>query len=261
MTEKGTLTDFEGSTVRINDIPMPAKPNVMQACRSVLKKKMEVDFTVEQIDGILTVTNIAPHQDKAAHEKAKAMGFGEPTPGPAPAAKQEEKKDCTSSGTPADAGLKPDVRSGPKKIDGEIININPEKRNLALRSLDEKGYEITTLFVWRENRDLDQAAIKQKPGWYVTVTYETQGEINHAQDIKYCDRPASMKKKTGYSGGSGKPYTPRNEKPMIYESAFKSCVDLVRDTDFAGMDYAARVEAVRVEADKVARWIAKEGGA
>ncbi|MFA5379954.1 MAG: hypothetical protein WC455_29610 [Dehalococcoidia bacterium] len=210
-TNQGILTDKEGTGfpgLRIDDKPWTVAPYV-QRYLDAIPKKAPVCF--QTTDGKIT---------KIWEDKPEQ---------PATQPQQEQKKETARpQEAPADAGLKPDVRSGPKKIDGEIININPEKRNLALRSLDEKGYEITTLFVWRENRDLDQAAIKQKPGWYVTVTYEAQGEINHAQDIKYCDRPASMKKKTGYSGGSGKTYTPRNEKPGIYGCCYKEACETMR---------------------------------
>ena len=90
------------------------------------------------------------------------------------------------------------------------------------------------------------------------VTYRTQGDRELLSDVKYAERPAGQRK-GGYGGG--RPYTPRNEKPMIYESAFKSCAELVRPDDFKGMDYAARVEAVRVEAEKIAKWIVRDGGA
>jgi hypothetical protein len=92
---------------------------------------------------------------------------------------------------------------------------------------------------------------KFKSGYKARITYEHAGDSNTLIDI------VSLYKK----GGGGGNYQPRNEKPMAYESAFKSCVELVRDTDFPDMPYVDRVEEIRKIADKIGKWIVTEGGA
>jgi hypothetical protein len=52
-----------------------------------------------------------------------------------------------------------------------------------------------------------------------------------------------------------------NEKPMAYESAFKSCTELVRDTDFQDLTYEQRIKAVLDQAEIVGDWIVRKGGA
>jgi len=90
MTLSGTLTDFEGTTVRIDDKPYPATAHVMKVCSVVLGKKARVDYKIEEIDGIPTVTDIRKHQE------------GQPAPAAAPQ-QQEKKEISTSPTTPAAA--------------------------------------------------------------------------------------------------------------------------------------------------------------
>jgi len=236
----GILSDFEGDTARIDNEPVKMTAAAAKWCADKLKKGMSVTyevFTGGDKDGWISKiyqdksVDIAGDAVDQAKAKMAANGFSQPAP-----AKQEEKTTSTSTlGTPAGNGL-------PKTVEGKISVINPGTRSF---NLWREDFKVT--IVWSPSKDSEMAKFKQ---WdMVKVTYEV-GTPNHLTDI--------IGEKKGYGGG--KTYTPRNEKPMIYESAFKSCVDLVRDTDFPGMDYAARVEAVRAEADKIAKWIAKEGG-
>lgn len=255
MTLTGKLSDFEGDVARINDIPKKMLPAAAKWCNDRLKKGMTIDYDVVE-DGehkgwiaklwerkAAPVTDIAGDAVERAQEKMAKAGFGQPT-------QQGGKGSCTSPNTPADAGLNSDVRSASKTLKGSISSVNAAKKILIVEDTDG----ITHGFAYPV--ELDVLINKQKPGWFVEVTYRTQGDRELLSDVKYAERPANMRK-----GGSGWKSQPRNEKPMIYESAFKSCAELVRPDDFKGMDYAARVEAVRTEAEKIAKWMIVNGGA
>ena len=230
MTLTGKL-DFEGDTARIEGDSQASRkmlPAAAKWCADRLKKGMIVDAElVPDGDKHGWISKIYEH-------------------------KQEEKKDCTSTSTPAGAGLNPDVRSGPKKIEGEIIAIDPGKRTMALRSLDEKGYEITTLFVWREARDLDQTAQKQKPGWYVCATYEAQGDRNLMIDVRYADRPANMRRQGGNGGNrGGRQFQPRNERLILFQNMHTAALNgAMHATTPDSQDYDEFMDMVYVRAKK-----------
>jgi hypothetical protein len=55
---------------------------------------------------------------------------------------------------------------------------------------------------------------------------------------------------------------PRNEKPMIFESVFKSCCDQAeQEADFHNKTYEQRMEAIWAVAKKISLEIVKESGA
>lgn len=250
----GTLTDFEGTTARIDDVPHPAFDSVMKICRSLLSRKSKVEYKLTDRG---EVCDIRPHKENG----------GQPAPAAQPQAKPSEKS--TSPEKPATGSLQPDIRSGLKQIDGEIVAIDTVKRTMVLRSLDEKGYEVTTALSWKEAKVLDQTAQKQKPGWYVTVSYEIQGERNLMTDVKYAERPANMKRSQGGKGSSGgRPFTPRNEKPIIYQCCFKEAVETARKmfvrTDGAPYDETAFnhvMDIALTRAKKDAAELIRESGA
>jgi hypothetical protein len=133
------------------------------------------------------------------------------------------------------------------ELKGKVAIIDQEKRTITLK--DPEG--ILHPFTWTE--PLDVVMRKWKEGYYLTITHD--GEI--LKNAKYWQEGKDSFPK---NQGSGRPFTPRNEKPTAYESAFKSCVELVRPEDFKGLDYAARVAAVRTEAEKIGDWILQKGG-
>ena len=189
---------------------------------------------------------------EAYNNKMQAAGFT--THNPAPVTTEQEKKaPCTSPTTPAAPAF--------WSIPGVVETIDHAARKVTIS--DEAGNQ--TPLTWAEGF-LDKGFGNLKPGYFREFGGETgsqriasvkwiEGEMPAWVKAKY----AALNPKTG--GGGGRPYAPRNEKPMIYESAFKSCAELVRPDDFKGMDYAARVEAVRVEAEKIAKWMITNGGA
>ena len=133
-----------------------------------------------------------------------------------------------------------------KEFNGAVSAIDTSKRILTM--FDEHG--VTHPFKWTE--PLDVVLAKQKIGYGLTLKYDDETRV--LKSAVFWSKPE------GFNKGKGKSYAPRNEKPMIHESAFKTCADLVRDTDFPGQTYEQRVEAVRVQAEKIAFWMMKGSG-
>jgi hypothetical protein len=134
----------------------------------------------------------------------------------------------------------------PEETIGKITTIDPIKGTLVIDSWDGKFMSTHPFHIVPE---LDLVLKKQKPGYFVQITHE--GEL--AKNIKFANKPDN------WPQGKGN-FKPRNEKPTIYESAFKTCAELVRIDDFPGKSYAERIESVRIEADKIARWMVTESG-
>jgi hypothetical protein len=138
-----------------------------------------------------------------------------------------------------------------QEFKGKVSAIEMKERKLSMK--DETG--APHIFKWTE--PLDIVMQKWKAGYYLTLKYDSDTYL--LKNATYWQEGKDTFPKT--QSGGGRPYAPKNDKPMAYESAFKSCVELVRDTDFPGMGYAERVEAVMKEADKIGKWIVNEGGA
>jgi len=96
-----------------------------------------------------------------------------------------------------------------------------------------------------------------KQWFFVSISAEKSGEYWRVIDQTYFKRPDDWP--VSQQGGGGRPQ--RNEKPMAYESSFKSCTELVRDTDFPDLTYEQRIKAVLDQAEIVGDWIVRKGGA
>lgn len=244
----GKLSDFEGDQVRIEGDPQTTRkmlPAAAKWCNDRLKKGMTVDCQiVADGDKKGWISKISEHYPRAqdTQQKMNQSGFGQP---------QEEKKDCTSSNTPA---ANPSNSTGLKTVEGQIVFINPEQHKVTVK--DRAGESHT--FIWPPAMHEKMSGLKQ--WWFAKLTGEHEADVGlwrlTAQD--FFKRPDDWPFQKG--GGKGN-WQPRNEKPMAYESAFKTCAELVRPDDFPGMAYANRIEAVRTEADKIAKWIVESGGA
>lgn len=163
---------------------------------------------------------------------------------------KQEGPACTSPAAPASPAL--------KTVEGQITFVDPAAHKITVK--DRAGASHT--FVWPPT--LHDKMSQQKQWWFIRVTGEHQADVDLWKLVStdFFKRPDDWPAGNGGKGfGGNRPYTPRNEKPMVYESAFKSCADLVRDTDFPGLSYADRVEEVRIAAEKIAKWIVTEGGA
>jgi hypothetical protein len=103
---------------------------------------------------------------------------------------------------------------------------------------------------------LNDSMARLKQWFFVSISAEKSGEYWRVIDQTYFKRPDDWP--THQPPGGGRPQ--RNEKPMAYESAFKSCCELVRDTDFPGLPYADRIKSVLDQAEIVGDWIVRKGG-
>jgi hypothetical protein len=175
----------------------------------------------------------------------------------APATPQEKVKDCTSPETPvvaAPAPAKPAPTNGLKTVVGQIASIDAGKRAIAIK--DDK--DTLHLFHWLAANDA--AFSRLQKWWFAKITGEQRGEDDWiATSQTKADKPAGWKNAGG--GYGGKPVVPRNEKPMIYESAFKSCVDLFDpEKDGKGKSYEENVARVIAQADLVVKWMIAGSG-
>ena len=212
-TNKGILTDKEGTGfpgLRIDDKPWTVAPFV-QRYLDAIPKKAPVCF--QTTDGKITKI----WEDKGDQQPASAAG-------------NTEK--CTSPGTPADQPLNADVRSAPKTLKGSVTSVNTAKSLLVIE--DTEG--ITHGFAY--TAELDILVKKQKPGWFVEVTYRTQGDRELLSDVKYADRPAGQKK-GGYSGGGYKSQ-PHNDRIIVLQC----CMKVAADVWISGSDKTLKYEEV-----------------
>lgn len=162
--------------------------------------------------------------------------------------KQEQKKeDCTSNPkTPA-------CTPGLKSVEGQITVINHDKRNLSVKSIDG----IITPITWAPAHD-DQMN-KQKQWWFVHVTGEDDAGILKLVDIAYWQKPANWPAPSG--GKGGRPFVPRNEKPMLYESVFKSLCEMFDpDKDGKGKSFEENARRVWQMTEEIGDKMAAKAG-
>jgi hypothetical protein len=146
-----------------------------------------------------------------------------------------------------------------KTIEGQIVSIDFQKRTMALE--DRAGilfYRVD----WVQSQD--HKIQKLKAGYYVKPTVEAMTENSgRLSDIPWAERPADWPRKQ--SGGKGNwPSKPRNEKPMIFESVFKSCCDQAGQQphfDHTSQEYEKRMDRIWQVAKKISLEIIKESGA
>jgi hypothetical protein len=112
MTHSGNLTDFEGTTVRIDDKPYPATAHVMKVCSVVLGKKARVCYQIT--DGKIS---------KIWQEDEQKSYGGQPVQG--------NKKDCTSNPTPFETST-PNTPAL-KTVEGQIVEIAPEAHKITVK--------------------------------------------------------------------------------------------------------------------------------
>ena len=146
-----------------------------------------------------------------------------------------------------------------KTIEGQIVSIDFQKRTMALE--DRAGilfYRVD----WVQPQD--HKIQKLKAGYYVKPTVEAMTENSgRLSDIPWAERPADWPRKQ--PGGKGNWQSkPRNEKPMIFESVFKSCCDMVsviNISDWDGETYEGKMDRIWAVAKKISLEIIKESGA
>ena len=135
--------------------------------------------------------------------------------------------------------------------------INTEKRTVA--AIDKDG--ITHAMKWVSGY-LDEKMVKLKESYYREFTCEVQGEDLRITTVKYLESPDWVKQRFKGKGGGGKSYAPRNEKPVVFESVFKSCCDQAEPTDFMGGEsYEKKMDRIWQVAKKISLEIVQLSGA
>jgi len=138
-----------------------------------------------------------------------------------------------------------------KEFKGKVSAIDHSTRTVTMK--DELG--AVHPFKWTE--PLDVVMQKWKPGYYLTLKHDADTYL--LKSAIYWQEGKDIFPK---SQGSGKTYAPRNEKPMIFESVFKSCCDLaVHHENFDKQKYEDRMDRIWQIAKKISLEIIKESGA
>lgn len=205
---KGILTDKEGQGFpgcRIDDVHFTVMPHV-QKYLDKIQKKAAVCFTTE-----------AGKISKIWEDKGDQKPAG------------ESKENCTSSKTPADAGI--------KTIEGQIVFLNKPAHKITLKARD--GQQHT--FLWTPTLDAEFSKLNQ--WWFCKVTGEHEKDVDiwRATDQGFFKRPDDWPFAKGGKGGGG--YSqPRNEKAIIYQVCYKEACETVRHLMSLPIEQEARDE-------------------
>lgn len=152
--------------------------------------------------------------------------------------------------------------SSPLSIKAAVDTIDCPTRTAKM--IDEAG--IFYILKWSQGY-LDDKMGKLKVGYYREFTVEKQADDTYRlTTVKWVDQkdiPAwvGQRYKSQGHGGGKPPYVPKNEKPMVFESVFKTCADLVGPDDFKGKTYEEKLHVIWVRAKEISLEIIKESGA
>jgi hypothetical protein len=231
-TNRGLLTDKEGTGFR--------------GCR-ILVDGEQADRAFTVLDFVQKYLDAIPKKARVCFttQDQKISKIWEDKPAPA---KQEEKKDnCTSSGPPANVGL--------KEVEGQIIEIDKPAHKITLK--DKAGARHT--FIWGPALDTDFTKLNQ--WWFCKVTGEHEPDVDlwraTAQGFfkKPEDWPVSQ-----HGGGGGRPFQPRNEKLIVLQSTLKACADVFAITTTPDtLDFDAAMDLIIARAIKDTETLMKAG--
>jgi hypothetical protein len=244
---RGILTDKEGAGFRgcriLVDGEQADRPftvlDFVQKYLDPIEKKSRVCFTTR--DG--KISHIKP--EPVAPSEAQKVIDAENAAGDArKAANDAYVKEL--AGAPKDP-----VEAATKIVQGQIIAIDQGTHTIEVK--DKAG--VRHPMMWAGPLNDNMARLKQ--WFFVSISAEKSGDLWKVIDQTYFKKPEDWP--VSQQGGGGRPQ--RNEKPMAYESAFKSCTELVRDTDFPDLTYERRIKAVLDQAEIVGDWIVRKGGA
>jgi hypothetical protein len=151
------------------------------------------------------------------------------------------------------------MSDGPLTVKAAVEAIDSQNRTA--RVIDEAG--IFYPLKWTQGY-LDEKMGKLKTGYYREFTIEKQGDDYKISSVKWIDTkdiPAwvgQRYKNQGHGGGGGRQYVPKNEKPVVFESVFKTCADLTENCCFDSYDQ--KVLEVWGKAKEISLEIIKESG-
>jgi hypothetical protein len=137
-----------------------------------------------------------------------------------------------------------------KEFKGKVSEIDQNTRTVTMK--DELG--AVHPFKWTE--PLDVVMQKWKPGYYLTLKHDADTYL--LKSAVYWQEGKDVFPK---SQGSGKSYAPRNEKPVIFESVFKTCSDAFALSNEAGESYEKKMDRIWAVAKKISCEIVQLSGA
>lgn len=109
-------------------------------------------------------------------------------------------------------------------LNGKCSAMDAPTRTFRMKDIDGTEHP----FKWTEPLDVvmvKNGEAKWKVGYYLSVTYNP--DTHAVKNVTYWNEGKDKFPKN-QSGGGGRPYTPRNEKPMIYLCAYKEACETVR---------------------------------
>lgn len=227
-TFRGTLTDFEGGTARINDNPLPMTGAAEKWCASRLKKGMKVAYYLT--DGKISKI----WEDKSAPEGA-------------PKEPAESTQKAVGACTPP---------PGLKTVEGQIIFIDYGAHKVTLK--DRPG--ATHTFIWSASMHDKMSQLKQ--WWFAKLTGEHEKEADlwrlTAQD--FFKRPDDWPYQGGKGGG--RQFQPRNEKLIVAQCLVKAYTDLyIASNPPDGVDFNTGRETILAAVEQDVDRVMKAGGA
>ena len=152
----------------------------------------------------------------------------------------------------------PGANPAGETVEGNVSDLDLDAKFFVLE--DRTGKAFIKIY-WKPAHD--EKMRKQKVGYYeapLVTMEEKTGGLQEATliDLPFKDRGDFPRmQKTGGSGGGWKGQ-PRNEKPVVFESVFKTCADLAEGQEFASYD--RKVDAVWQRAKAISLEIIKESG-
>jgi hypothetical protein len=137
-------------------------------------------------------------------------------------------------------------------LNGKVTAIDPAARTITVKDTQGAPHP----FKWTE--PLDVIMRKWKEGYYLTLKYDA--DTYTLKNAVYWNEGKDAFPK---QQGGGRPYAPRNEKPMIFESVFKSCCDVAAPGESwkSGDTYEQKMERIWQVAKKISLEIVQLSGA
>lgn len=121
----------------------------------------------------------------------------------------------------------------PVTVEGNICEIDFDNKFFTLSGKDHAPF---IKIYWRPAHE--EKMKKQKVGYYEAPTVEMDepgvgGSLKEGflSDLPYKERPADyprLPRPGGAKGSGGRPYQPRNEKPIIYQVCYKEACETAR---------------------------------
>jgi len=198
LTDKG-MNDDGVMIARIDDTPYPVLPYVLPFLEKCMKGN-----TVEYLLKDGKIGKIAPVRAPSG-----------------PTATGGTSETCTSpKASPAAPA------NGLKKVEGQIVFLDVPAHKISIKTRDGNTYT----FVWPPGVDGEFSRLQQ--WWFTGVTgelVEKDPEMWKATGLSRFDRPADWPFAKGGGGKGGfRQFQPRNEKPIVYQCAYKEACETIR---------------------------------